>query len=116
MMISRRSFLKYSAAAGGCRPEPGVPPGRPGRDCRPGKRRTVAGWKYFSPPPRTDTFGWTLNTCVPLGLQGQGTRLPGVLLGFTVTNLTGEPVWIYHVHSNAFGQYEDGSQTIGGVL
>lgn len=37
-----------------------------------------------------------------------------VLLGFSVTNLTGEPVWLYHLHSNPFGAYDDGSNSIGG--
>lgn len=37
-----------------------------------------------------------------------------VLLGFTVTNLSSQPVWLYHVHGNAFGEYYDGSGVVGG--
>lgn len=112
MMISHRSFLKYSAAAGAAALNLAFPLAARAETADQ-ENGGQGGVEILQSTAEDGYLRVTLNT-VSRSVYRDKEPACLVLLGFTVTNLTGEPVWIYHVHSNAFGQYEDGSQTIGG--
>ena len=113
MIISRRSFLKCSAAAGAAALSLAFPLAASAQEGLDQHNGGKGGVEITQSTTEDGYLRVTLNT-VSRSVYRQAEPSCLVLLGFTVTNLTGSPVWIYHAHSNAFGQYEDGSETIGG--
>lgn len=113
MMISRRSFLKCSAAAGAAALNLAFPLGASAEEGL-GQQNGGSGGVEITQSTAEDSYlRVTLNT-VSRSVYREAEPSCLVLLGFTITNRTGNPVWIYHVHDNPFGQYQDGSETIGG--
>lgn len=113
MMISRRSFLKYSAAAGAAALNLAFPLAARAQTGAGQENGGQGGAEITQSTAGDGYLQVTLNT-VSRSVYRDSEPACLVLLGFEVTNRTGEPVWLYRVRSNAFGQYEDGSQTISG--
>lgn len=112
MKISRRTFLKRSAQAGAAAALMLAFP----LAASAGSREEENGLEEVTIKTPSTEDGYlrvTLDTVSRSAYQDNPASSL-VMLGFTVTNRTGSPVWLYHVHGNAFGQYEDGSSTIGG--
>lgn len=112
MMISRRSFLKGSAKAGAAvlmLAFPMAAQADSGKD----EINGMGGVQIVQSTSEDGYLRVTLDT-VSRSVYREEEPSCVVLLGFTITNLTSQPVWLYHVHSNAFGEYSDGSGVVGG--
>lgn len=110
-MISRRSFLKGSAMAGAAALMLAFPAGA----CAEEGQNAFEGAAILQSASEDGYLRMTLDS-VSRSRYKDGEPSCLVLLGFTVTNLTAEPVWLYHVHDNPFGEYYDGSGVIEGTF
>lgn len=111
MKISRRAFLKYSAQAGAAALMLAFPKAACAASLE--EQNGLEKVTIKTPAAEDGYLKVTLDTVSRSAYKDQpGSSL--LMLGFTVTNLTGSPVWLYHVHGNPFGEYEDGSSTISG--
>lgn len=113
MMISRRSFLKCGAEAGAAALSLAFPLAAHAQDGTDQQNSGMGGVEIAQSTAEDGYLRITLNT-ISRSIYKDAEPSCLVLLGFNVTNLTGEPVWLYHVRGSAFGQYEDGSGRING--
>lgn len=113
MMISRRSFLKGSARVGAAALALAMQPAA----FAAGENQLAAkdSVQIVQSASEDSCLRITLDS-VSRSVYAQQEPSCLVLLGFSVTNLTGEPVWLYHLHGNPFGAYDDGSNSIGGTF
>lgn len=112
MMISRRSFLKGSVRAGAAALMLAFPMAAQA-DSGNNEINGMGGVQIIQSTSEDGYLRVTMDT-VSRSVYRQGEPSCLVLLGFTITNLTSQPVWLYHVRSNAFGEYSDGSDRITG--
>lgn len=114
MMISRRSFLKAGARAGAA----ALLLAFPGAAYAEGEKEQTNALDGASIQQSASEDGYLRIKLDSISRSVYKDEEPSclVLLGFTVTNLTGETVWLYHLHSNPFGEYYDGSGCIGGTF
>lgn len=113
MLISRRSFLKGTARAGAAALLLTLPvPACAASDKQLSGRDSVKILQATS----EDAYLQIKLDSVSRSVYGQQEPSCLVLLGFSVTNRTSEPVWLYQLHGNPFGAYYDGSTGISGTF
>lgn len=113
MLISRRSFLKGTARAGAAALLLTLPvPAHAASD----KQMSAADSVKILQATSEDAYLQIKLDSVSRSVYGQQEPSCLVLLGFSVTNRTSEPVWLYHLHGNPFGEYYDGSTGISGTF
>lgn len=113
MMISRRAFLKGGASVGAAALMLAFPLAAAAEGDQ--EQNGLDEVKILQSAAEDGYLRITLDT-VSRSANKDNPDASLVMLGFSVTNLTAAPVWLYHVHGYPMREYYDGSNCAAGTF